>query len=304
MTIAANVKEEKITILTDVPVKSPSQDSLHFERYSDRLAEIIMNSEPRFAIGIFGTWGTGKTSLMKLIEAKLEEERYRDFALGVWFEAWRYDRDKYLALIPFLRQINIKLENVSTSDGKWNFFKRKNKWNIIKKGVEKTLYALSASVDVSAGYGSLASVNLNIKNFMNSLESDGSTMVDGEKIEFHKHPTDHLKLAIRKARKSENGDEKIRIVLFVDELDRCTPDKALEVLESIKAFLDIEGIVYVIAMDSNSIDAIIKKKFGEGSTIKGIDYLQEIVQLPFQVPTWKEGWEVQDIEESIKKYNI
>lgn len=68
--------------------------------------------------------------------------------------------------------------------------------------------------------------------------------------------------------------------------------------DSIKTFFDIEGIVYVIGMDSGSIDSIIKEKYGEGSDVKkGLNYLQKIVQLPFKVPTWKE----KDISSSIGK---
>jgi predicted KAP-like P-loop ATPase len=59
MATTAEKADEKITILTDVAVNS-SEDALHFRGYSDRLAEIIMNSEPRFAIGIFGNWGDWK----------------------------------------------------------------------------------------------------------------------------------------------------------------------------------------------------------------------------------------------------
>jgi hypothetical protein len=44
-----------------------------------------------------------------------------------------------------------------------------------------------------------------------------------------------------------------------------------------------------------------QKKYGENSNVKGIDYLQKIVQLPFQIPTWKEGWKEEDIEKSIEK---
>jgi predicted KAP-like P-loop ATPase len=63
-----------------------------------------MSSEPRFAVGIFGNWGTGKTSLMKMIEENLDKTN----TLTVWFEAWRYDRDTHFALLPFLRQLRIK----------------------------------------------------------------------------------------------------------------------------------------------------------------------------------------------------
>lgn len=97
--------------------------------------------------------------------------------------------------------------------------------------------------------------------------------------------TKFLEQALKNLRKD---DPEIRIVVFVDDLDRCTPEKALEVLESIKSFLDIEGIVYVIGMNYNSIDALIKVKYGENPNITGFNYMEKIVQLPFRVPTWQE----------------
>lgn len=102
---------------------------------------------------------------------------------------------------------------------------------------------------------------------------------------------------LEKALKELRKDPDYRIVIFIDDLDRCDPQKALEVLELIKSFFDIEGIVYVIGMDSETINSLIKKKYGEEYAIKGLDYLQKIVQLPFQIPTWKEV----DISKSISK---
>ena len=106
--------------------------------------------------------------------------------------------------------------------------------------------------------------------------------------------TQFLEKALKNLREE---DLKYRIVVFIDDLDRCSPDRALEVLESIKSFFDIEGLVYVIGMDSETIHSLVKKKYGEESAVKGLDYLQKIVQLPFHIPTWKEV----DISSSISK---
>ena len=51
-------------------------------------------------------------------------------------------------------------------------------------------------------------------------------------------------------RDSKKDGPNSRIVVFIDDLDRCMPEKAVEVLESIKTFFDIEGMIYVIGMDS------------------------------------------------------
>lgn len=287
----ADKTNDKIKILTDIPVSSASEDALNFNAYSESLTQIIVDSKARFAVGIFGSWGTGKTSLMKMIKTKLKE-KYKDDIITLWFEAWRYDRDKYLALVPFLRQLLIELENQSKDS--------KKKWQSVKKGAERTLSAFADSVSFSSGAQPIGSVQFDIGKFKNSLKSEGSIFFGDETVPFREHPTGHLASAIAKLRKDTKND-KIRIVAFIDDLDRCTPDKALEVLESIKAFFDMEGIVHVIAMDSSSIDSIVKQKYGEKSTVKGIDYLQKIVQLPFQLPSWKEGWTEEEISGSVEK---
>src|SRR5688572_17008868 len=94
-------------IIVDEPAE---EDALDFQRYSQNLANIIRETTPpQFAVGIFGKWGSGKTTLMRMIEKQLEEDSEK--ILTVWFDAWRYEREKYLAIIPFLRQVRIALEN-------------------------------------------------------------------------------------------------------------------------------------------------------------------------------------------------
>jgi predicted KAP-like P-loop ATPase len=97
----------KIQIITDDPAE---EDALYFQSYSENLANIIREAKPKFPIGIFGKWGTGKTTLMKMIKGELEKDKDKDKILTVWFDAWRYEKEKYLAVIPFLRQIRIALE--------------------------------------------------------------------------------------------------------------------------------------------------------------------------------------------------
>jgi predicted KAP-like P-loop ATPase len=104
-----NDKQTAITkglkIITDEAV---TEDALDFHNYSQNLADIIRNSNPRFTVGIFGHWRTGKTSLMRMIEQELKNDRDM---LVVWFEAWKYEKEEYLAVIPFLRTVQTR-ENI------------------------------------------------------------------------------------------------------------------------------------------------------------------------------------------------
>jgi predicted KAP-like P-loop ATPase len=78
-----------------------------------------------------------------------------------------------------------------------------------------------------------------------------------------------------------------KIVVFIDDLDRCAPDKILEVLESTKVFLDITGFVYVLGMNSEVVNKAIDLKYKDMG-ITGEDYLEKIIQIPFKVPDWIE----------------
>jgi hypothetical protein len=139
----------------------------------------------------------------------------------------------------------------------------------------------SNKVEAGAGIGA----EIDFGKFWDDYKSDGSFIHGQERIYFHKHITDHLEEELQKIRGQSRYND-FKIVIFVDDLDRCTPDRALELLESIKSFFDIEGIIYVIGIDPTSIDPIIKTKYDENSKIDGMHYLQKIVQLPFQIPVW------------------
>ena len=96
---------------------------------------------------------------------------------------------------------------------------------------------------------------------------------------------DALQLAL-----GENG----RLIVFVDDLDRCLPEQAIEVLEAIKLFLEVEGTVFVLGMDKEVVELGIQARYGAmfhtggiaraELPISGDAYLQKIVQIPFHLP--------------------
>lgn len=85
-----------------------------------------------------------------------------------------------------------------------------------------------------------------------------------------------------------------QLVVFVDDLDRCLPEKALEVLEAIKLFLDAPGCIFCLGLDRSVVERGIEVKYkdfvvedGEGKRrllVDGANYLEKIIQLPFELP--------------------
>jgi predicted KAP-like P-loop ATPase len=98
------LKERRImsSYLTDNATRDPKADALNFGDFRPVLKEILTTAETPLTVGIFGTWGSGKTSLMGMLRDEIEgEKKYR--ARTVWFTAWKYDRQEALWRALILR---------------------------------------------------------------------------------------------------------------------------------------------------------------------------------------------------------
>lgn len=74
-----------------------------------------------------------------------------------------------------------------------------------------------------------------------------------------------------------------KIVVFIDDLDRCSPAKTLEVLESIKVFLGMEGFIYILDLSHDIVSKLIDIEY-EKSSIKGEQYIKKMIQIPIHLP--------------------
>jgi predicted KAP-like P-loop ATPase len=183
--------------------------------------------------------------------------------LIVWFDPWKYENEKYLAAIPFIRTIQIEVENKvikllkeSRDDG------IVDRWNELRKRFLKALNGFIESSNLNLAMAGYGSVGVDLAKFRDILQSDRKPIkIDNETIYYHDtHLSDYLVDALSKLKESKtNRGNEPRIVVFIDDLDRCAPDRALEVLESLKTFFDIEGFVYVVGMNSESINSSQRK---------------------------------------------
>lgn len=77
----------------------------------------------------------------------------------------------------------------------------------------------------------------------------------------------------------------LQLVVLIDDLDRCTPEKALEVFESTKIFFSFDGIVFLLGLSKEIVEAAITEKYKSfGPLFSGAEYLKKIIQLPFFIP--------------------
>ena len=266
--IVSKPKISPIRILTDDVEISPTDE---FQKISQKVTGIIFGTLPKITIGIYGEWGTGKTTLMKQIQMNLENNQDGIKIPSIWFNAWRYEREELSPTIPLILTIIHTLQKQITPK------------NTITKSLLKKArkYITMFSGSISVGVEGIASCTLNIdpNNVSTTpteqfIEKNLPTIQEG--IEIIEELQKQIKPVL---------DNKLKLVVFIDDLDRCSPVKALEIFESMKVLLDLEGIVYVLGISHETIDKLITVAYKDAE-IKGKDYIRKIIQIYIQIPIW------------------
>jgi len=259
-------------VLLDDPATRPG---LGFPSYASAFAEIIEHSKAQFAIGVFGDWGSGKTTLMRSIQRQLD---MHDDVVTVWFNAWRYEKEPHL-IVPLLdtlrEELVVQAESPQVSPADASVARR------AAAAVGRAGKALLAGVTLSAGLPGLG-MTLEPGKVLAVLQSEPHEAE--EALSFYHVGFNMLKDAINEY--SQQGAR--RVVVFVDDLDRCLPANALDVLESMKLFFDMEGFVFVVGLDQSVVERAIALKYppadSTGAPIEGTAYVKKVFQVPFGLP--------------------
>src|SRR5215472_953418 len=260
-------------VILDSPANNPA---LGFNGAAEALKDIIERSRPQFAIGIFGTWGSGKTTLMQAIGRKLDPVT----TIPVQFSAWRYEREPHL-IVPLLDTIREALV-------RWSASNKTYEQQAVRTAatVGKAIYSLLAGMSLKIGIPNAIDLSFDANKALERAEKFDKEREAAQVSRSFYHAT--FRALTEAFHEFLGKDSKRRIVVFVDDLDRCLPLGALEVLESMKLFFDLEGFVFVVGLDQAVVERSIDMKYKSdgaeaGYQIKGADYIKKIFQLPYSV---------------------
>ena len=254
--------------LKDVPIINKTDESLGLYDYSLALSEFIKSCETPLTISIQGDWGSGKTSIMNLIKEYIDEQNSKGETRikTIWFNTWQYSQfnlEEYLAISLisyFAKELG------------------KQKGENVKKLLGAFITIAKAGVITAA---SLAGQGDSAKEGLSYLDPE-------KKIDTAmqiKELRDNLESIVEEII-GDGPDKFERVVVFIDDLDRLIPEKAVDFLEAFKLFLDIENCVFILACDYNVVMQGLQQKFGIGEKeLKGKSFFDKIIQLPFTMPT-------------------
>ena len=270
------------------------QDFLNFTELADQIAALATN--PRLlpiSIGVFGTWGTGKSTVLELAEQRLRQSKPEPIIIE--FDAWLYQGfdDSKAALMEVVaeRLLAEAKSNDTLFDKAKSFARRINYFRAIGMaadfgigmafGVPPGLLTKAGGAigSLITGDGGAAEVDA-LKGAGKEVASAWSQLVGPKK---ERTPPKEI-AAFRKEFEEIIAGLDRPLVLFIDNLDRCLPDVAIGTLEAIRLFLFIKGSAFVIAADEDMVRHSVSKHFG-GITSRHVnDYLDKVIQVPLRVP--------------------
>jgi len=242
------------------PDTPTTTDCLGFCAYVDTLAEIA--AKPGITpvtIGVFGDWGSGKTSLMRMLQDRLTDPS--GGTLTVWFNPWQFE-DKEAVQTALIHTILDELEEQKSlgAEAKDLVGKLVSGASVLKLAKVITKTALTLSPDVGG---------------LLECFSDPNSRPATAMREFHERFEQLLALV-----------EIQRLVVFVDDLDRCHAERALELFEATQLFLSSERCVFVIGADRDRLSSAVRQRYPDeaGPTKVANDYFEKVIQVPFHIP--------------------
>ena len=241
---------------SDRPIESANQDLLGRLTFSKQLAEAIFKygGKDGLVIGLFGKWGTGKTSILNIVVNEINSlsEDSSDKPIIVKFSPWNYaDKDNLISL--FFRVLKNKLDIDNDED-------KRKKIGKALTDYSDALDALSLVPMVGSGLAIL------LKTIAKAQGAELSKEVDLDVTR------NHLEEVLSETHQ--------KIIVIIDDIDRLTNSQIRDIFQLVKQVGNFPNIIYVLSMDRN----VVCRALEEVHNIDGSEYLEKIVQIPFEIP--------------------
>jgi P-loop ATPase len=241
---------------SDKPIESSEQDLLGRTTFSKQLGEAIYKYDGKdgLVLGVFGKWGTGKTSILNMIvnEINYLSKSDAERPIIVNFSPWNYtDKDNLISL--FFRVLKNKLDM--------------DKYEEIRKEIGKALTDYSDALDALS---LVPLVGSGLAAILKTLaKAQGAELAKDVDIETTKENLETVLSGINQ-----------KIIVIIDDIDRLTNTQIRDIFQLVKQVGNFPNIIYVLSMDRD----VVCRALESVHNIDGADYLEKIIQIPFEIP--------------------
>ena len=258
---------------TDEPITKLEEDILGRDQFSQNLAQAICRykEQESLVLGLYGSWGSGKTSIINMVLEVLEQEKD---VLIVEFKPWYFSGQDQL-LKQFFKHLAFNIQNLNPYKKSAINFNRKinnigdilNKIGIFFKQLSNGLKPVKLIPGVGIPVTTLEEVSSGLENLGKALS--------GSKTE-----QNFDAIAQKKELDKELIKLKKRILIIIDDIDRLTKEEMRQMFQLVKGLANFPNTIYLLSFDPQVVTEALK----DVQTGDGVKYLEKIVQVPFQIP--------------------
>lgn len=256
----------------DVPKDDPFRnDALERRPVVEFLSGLIARSGGPFVLALDSPWGSGKTTLVRMLKAELERQSFQ----CIYFNAWRVDHavDPLIALVSSVDKVQLAAGASRAKFDQHVKTIRKVTSLVAKRGavaITKALTAGALDLDKEIEDAAAELAGGSVEDIVAAFRKEDELL---ERF--------RAELQAAVALLPEAGKQRT-LVWFVDELDRCRPTFAVELLERVKHLFDVQDVVFVLSLDKRQLEASTAAVYG--ADIDAVEYLRRFIDLEYGVP--------------------
>ena len=244
-------------------------DRLKRKKSVDNLGGLLETVVSPLVFSVNAPWGAGKTTFMRMLHSSLSASE----AKSIYFSAWETDF-AVDPLLAFIGEMNVGLAFFINGN------QEKSKAWAKAKAAGTHLMRRGIPVGVKLATAGILDLDKIIEDETSKLtEALAKDVIDA--YSKNKQAISVFKENVAKVLKSEDGSIG-KMYIFVDELDRCRPTYAIELLERIKHLLDVEGLVFILALDKQQLAHSVKAVYG--ADFDAVGYLKRFIDVEFTLP--------------------
>lgn len=265
-------------------------DLLGFTHLVDAVEHLVRSDHLLPAtIGVFGDWGSGKTSVLKMASSRLQKD---EKILTLWFNGWLfegYDQTKSSLMERLVSELLAKRRTSNqVKQLAIRLFRRIN-WLRVAGTTLKVGGAFALGGPPMAAVAAAPDLAELAKKVGESLETVDEDLLENNlkecQAETFSRNIEGFREDFQALLKEANIE---RLVVIIDDLDRCLPPTVIQTLEAIKLFLSVGNVAFVIGADERLVQYAVRQRFpelpGDRADV-GRDYLEKLIQYPIRIPS-------------------
>lgn len=277
-----------------IPDQETAVDFLNYEAVAKTVVSLLKeNREHALTIGIHGDWGAGKSSVLKMVESGIGDDKK---VATLWFNGWTFQGfdDAKTVLIEVIISELIRQRSTygKVKEAGYKLLKRVNLMKLARHGIGLAV-SLKTGIPphiITAALGGLHDLASNVQ-LMSAEDIKGKIdeaaellkPVEEESIPEEIH---HFREEFAKLLDEAKIDQ---LVVLIDDLDRCLPATAIDTLEAIRLFLFVPKTAFIIGADEGMIEYAVRQHFpnlplASGPLPYARNYLEKLIQIPFRIP--------------------